>query len=246
MIKIAIFTEGQTELIFVRSLLERVIDCGRLSFVCIKLHGDKEESVPYSYRSPNPKVHFLILNVQNDARVLSAIKMKEKNLFKKGYHRIIGLRDMYSKYYRNHSPKVINENLNNEIICATMKTINTMSNPGKIKFYFAIMEVEAWFLSMYNLFCKINDMLSTDYLKTKLKIDLKAIDPQKEFYKPSDMINEIFSLIGLEYDKSKSDSEKICSKMEVKDFDSATENDRCSTFKDFFGEIRNIGAKYSK
>ncbi len=34
--------------------------------------------------------------------------------------------------------------------------------------------------------------------------------------------------------------------MDVKDFDSAVENNRCSTFNDFIGEIKDIGTKYSK
>jgi hypothetical protein len=246
MIRIAIFTEGQSELIFVRTLLLKVIDNNTLSFQCIKLHGGREFAVRYNYSSPDPNVHFLIVNAENDNRVLSAIKEREKNLFKKGYHKIIGLRDMYSEDYYKRSPKVIDDKLTQEYIRAAMNIINTMSKPNKIKFCFAIMEIEAWFLSMYDLFSKINDTLSIDYIKTKLDIDLKEIDPQKEFYKPSNKIDKIFKLIGLEYNKSEKDCEKICSIMEITDFDVAIENDRCSTFKDFYGEIKGMDTKYSK
>ncbi len=242
MIKIAVFTEGQTELIFVRKILLEVIDKSKLSFECIKLHGGKEFLVPYPYTSRDPNLHFMIVNVGNDGKVLDAIKEREKRLFAIGYQRIIGLRDMFSENYRKRSSRVINDKVTKDFIKSAQETINDMSRPDRIRLYFAIMEIEAWFLSMYNLFSKINGTLSINYIENKLKINLKTIDPQKKFYKPSNMIVKILRLMGRKYDKSEDDSEMICSKMAITDFDNAIEKGRCSTFKDFYGEIKGINA----
>ncbi len=242
MIKIAIFAEGQTELFFIRNLLFKVIDNSKLKLDCFKLRGGRMMPVSFPFSSPTPHVDFLIINVGNDEKVLSAIKEREEKLFSVGYQRIIGLRDMYSKVYDSRSHGVINDKVTKDVIESAQEIIDDMSNPDSIRLYFAIMEMEAWFLSMYNLFSKINGTLSINYIENKLKINLKTIDPQKEFYKPSNMIFKILRLIGRKYDKSEDDSEMICSKMAITDFDNAIEKGRCSTFKDFYGEIKGINA----
>ena len=93
------------------------------------------------------------------------------------------------------------------------------------------MELEAWFLGMYNLYTKINKNLTVENIKVKLSIDLRKIDPQKEIYKPSSEINKIFNLVGMNYKKSVDFLEMITSKMEIEDFGNAVENGRCENFK---------------
>ncbi len=233
MIKIALFTEGQTELILARNLLFRVIDNSKLSFECIKLHGGREIPTRFSYAAPNPQVHFLVINAECDNKVLSAIREREEGLFQVGYEKIIGLRDMYSEIYDQKSPRTINESVSNEFIENTKKIIDYMSKPDRIIFIFAIMEIEAWFLAMYNLFKKIDAILSVEYIEEKIGINFKNIDPQKEFYKPSNEVNKIFQLIGRNYRKSESDTEMLCSQLELSDLNNATENNRCEAFRIF-------------
>jgi len=43
--KLAVFVEGQGELIFVRNLLYHLIDPSEFSFECIQLYADKEQPV---------------------------------------------------------------------------------------------------------------------------------------------------------------------------------------------------------
>ena len=237
MIKIALFTEGQTEQIFVRSLLFQVIDNSKLSLDCIKLHGGGEISVPFPYICPDPKVHFLIIDVGNDNRVLSAIGEREERLFEAGYEKVIGLRDMYSEAYDKRSPGNIDDRLTENFIENAQIIIDDMSKPESIVLIFAIMEIEAWFLAMYNLFSKIDETLSVEFIEKQIRINLKKIDPQKDFYKPSSELKKILRLIGKEYRKSKDDSEMLCSKMELSDFATAVENNRSKAFKVFYEEM---------
>lgn len=236
--RIAIFAEGQTELIFIRDFLLRVLDPSNLSFECYVLLAHKHSPIPYKYSSPSADIHFMIIDVHGDGGVLSSIKEREKNLIeKRGYDRIIGLRDMYSEYYIKLSPNVINEAVSNQIIENHNLTIEKMTYSDRIKLYFAIMEVEAWFLGMYNLFSKIDQMLTLACIKENLNIDLQTIDPQRKFYKPSELVHSILELCGRAYSKKEDEIESICSPMTTEDFDNAKENGRCKCFADFYQEI---------
>lgn len=235
--KIAVFTEGQTELIFVRELLLRVIDNSKLSFQCLVLRAGNSLNVPYEYRCPDPEVHFEIVNVQGDEMVLSAIADAQEGLAKRGYERIIGLRDMYSSAYEKRSPGAIDDNVSREFIHRSKSAINSMTHGSMVRVYFAIMEIEAWFLAMYNLFQELNPVLSVDHIKHELGFDLRTIDPQKAFFKPSDQLQRIFALVGCRYAKKKGDIESIARRMSLEHFDCAKENGRCRCFDDFYQEI---------
>ena len=97
---------------------------------------------------------------------------------------IIGLRDMYSEAYEKLSRGVINDDISNQFIQNHNSTIQKMTYQDRIKLYFAIMEIEAWFLAMYDIFQRIDSVLTIEYIEEKLGFDLRRIDPQGEFFKP--------------------------------------------------------------
>ncbi len=241
--RIAIITEGQTEYIFIREFLLRIINPSKLSYTCVKLNSYRREHVR-SYSCPSPEIHFEIINVQNDERVLNYIKQVEKNFIEKGlYDKIIGLRDMYSKEYVKQSPYGINDDVTKKEEEKHNSIIQSMTYGARIKLYYGVMEIEAWFLSMYGIFQKIHPTLSVEHIEANLGYDLSTIDPQKEFFKPTKQINEIFELYGSKYDKKLGDTEKITCKMEVIDFDVARENERCSSFDLFYQDfIKNFNS----
>jgi hypothetical protein len=173
---------------------------------------------PFDYPNPHAEVCFLIVNVGQDEKVLSAIKEREEDLIKKGFERIIGLRDMYSGEYSKRSPREIDNRVTREFIDGLNSTIQKMSEPSKIRMHIAIMELEAWFLGMYDIFGKINSRLSVDYIEEELGFNLAEIDPQTQFFKPAEEVNRIFQLIG--------------------DPD-AFNNGRCSSFREFYEEMLN-------
>jgi hypothetical protein len=237
--KIVIFTEGQSEQIFVRHFLALVLGWENISFECFKLYGDSTDLVPFKYPNNKAKIFFMILNVGNDEKVLTAVKEREKGLIQKGYEKIIALRDMYSQEYSNRSDGVIDEDVTKRFIDGAKITIRNMSEPSKIKMHFAIMELEAWFLGMYNIFERINPTMNIGYIEKQLGFNLSSIDPQTYFFKPAHIINNIFQLIGLQYKKSEHDAESICSKMNINDFNNVFNNGKCISLKYFYDEILN-------
>jgi hypothetical protein len=236
--KIAIFAEGQTEQIFVREFLLRVLDPAKLSFECLELKAHRFSVVPYKYANPHAEIHFMIIDVHGDEGVLSSVREREKDLIEKsGYERIIAMRDMYTEAYIKRSPGRIDDSVTEDFIRSHNAIIQNMTYPSQIRLHFAIMEVEAWFLGMYNLFSKVDPILTVEYIREKLNIDLTITDPQKEYYRPSQQVSMICELCGRSYSKRKDEVESICSNMESADFENARENGKCRCFTDFYGEI---------
>ncbi len=235
--KVVIFTEGQSEQIFIRHLLLQTMDCSKVSFRCLRLYAGREIPAKFDYLNPNAEINFLIVNVGQDEKVLSIIKEREANLIRKGFERIIGLRDMYSEEYSKRSPSEINNSITRLFIDGWNSTIQKMSNPSKIRMHIAIMELEAWFLGIYDIFKRINSILSVEYIENELGFNLADIDPQTEFFKPAEEVNRIFQLVGLQYKKKEHDVESICSKINTDDLCNAFKNGRCSRFKDFYEEL---------
>lgn len=183
----------------------------------------------------------MIINVHGDERVLSSVKEREKDLIEKsGYERIIAIRDMYSEAYIKRSPGRINDSVTADFINSHNAIIQKMTYPAKIEIHFAIMEIEAWFLGMYNLFSKINPVLTVNHIREQLGIDLIITDPQKEYFSPSHLVSRICELCGRTYSKKRDEVESICSNVELVDFENAIENGRCECLADLYQEIRNF------
>ena len=69
--KVAIFTEGQGDQIFVCELLLRVVSYEvALSIECLQLRAGNFQKARPNYPNPNSTVHYLIVDVGNDEKVL--------------------------------------------------------------------------------------------------------------------------------------------------------------------------------
>lgn len=235
--KIAVFVEGQGELIFFRNMIFHLLGDIAFSFQCLKLHSGQTQEVPYTYSNPDAKVHFMIINVENDTKVLSVIKEREKGLLQKGYSKIIGLRDMYSEAYRKRSDR-ISETVNNQFIKSSELAIQSMSEPEKVSLHFSIMEIEAWWLSMYSIFEKKDSRLTVDYINENLGFKLDEIDPERHFFHPAVILNEILVLIGGSYKKKFSDVESITNSIDAESIELiiSSEN-KYESFRSFITEI---------
>lgn len=83
--KIAIFVEGagRTTFCTLRNILFYLYDNSLLSFKCVKLHAGISDDAPFSFgNQKDSKIHFLILNVGNDEKVLNEIQSQEENIIK--------------------------------------------------------------------------------------------------------------------------------------------------------------------
>ncbi len=238
--KVAIFTEGQTELIFIRYLAGIEFGWDKISVRCISLARSDNSLAGLNCENPQADFLFQIIEVGNDEGVLSKIKELEKRLLKSGFEKIFGLRDIYSEAYLKRVGRKIVPDIINRFIESTMLIVQNMSSPDKVKFHFAIMEVEAWFLGICNIFEKINTKLTVQYIAEKLQFNLDEIDPQEKFVRPSEKVNQIFQLIGRKYDKSRGDVEIICREIDRNDIQAILESNRCQSFKGFYTDITSF------
>lgn len=237
MIRVAIFTEGQSELIFTRKLLFMIFNYQYLSIDCLKLHSGRESRV-FSHKDPQARYYFQIVDVGSDSKVISYIREQFDYLVAKDFEIIIGLKDLYSKAYRKRS-KVVDEEVNNQFINVQTKILDDISgHSNRIKLFFEIMEFEAWLLSMPNLFKKVDPQLTTDFIEKNLGFNLETIVPQYEFIHPAMQFGEILKLIGISYKKSKDQLESIVSKIADDDLSDALEEGKCPAFTEFFFELR--------
>ncbi len=235
--KYAICVEGQGEMIFIRRLLEVLFGFADISYECMELRAEQLNNVPYEYKPQTAKAYYLIINIGNDEKVLSFIKDREDGLIKKGYNSIVGLRDMYSKAYRNRS-RTIDASINQQFINAHNETISEFANAANIDVYYAIMELEAWVLGMHDMLAKIDPQLTTDFINQHLNIDLSRLNPENSFFHPSTELSAVLALVGMEYKKSKSNMEKIFSYLEEKDLKPLLDGaNKSESFKLFHNKI---------
>lgn len=210
-------------------MISACFELNETSFECLELRSEQLNRIPYMHSCPEPKRHFIIINVGNDEKVLSAIKERSSNL---NCDLILGLRDMYSEQYKMRANS-IDDLINTQFIEATQNIINTFPNSDKIQFTFAIMEVEAWFLGMHQIFSRIHDDLNTGEINRLLGIDIENIDPEKTFFHPAQTLDRIFSLVKQSYSKSRDDVERITTALRKEDYDGFFESNKCSSFKHF-------------
>ncbi len=240
MIKTAIFVEGQTELIFVREMLLKMFEWQNISIECYTLFVDHQHHpTEYAFPSTEAAWYFQINNVGNDKGLVTRIKNREKYLWNSGFSRIVGLRDMYSKEYKEiKKQNIIDPAVNLKFINGYQEQIRNFSERYQdIYFHFAIMETEAWILGFKDIFQKINPDLTNEKIAQELGFNLNEIDPELYFFHPVTNLQAIFQLSNDSYDKSKGDVNKLMSYIEKEDFDYLATSDKCESFRTFFRSV---------
>ena len=118
--RIAIFVEGISELIFLRTILFLLYNPEDISFECYSFRENSGHQVPFSHQAANPKFHFMLVNIGSDERVLTIIREREEFLVAREFDQIIGLRDMYCEAYQTLSHNIDN-NIRQVSHCVTYK-----------------------------------------------------------------------------------------------------------------------------
>ena len=154
-----------------------------------------------------------------------------------GYEKIIGLRDMYSREYREMSTVISNE-VNDLFTNTRIEVINARaSKPDKIKMCFAIMETEAWFLGLHEALEKIHNQLTNEFIFNNLGVDLIKIDPEKEVFHPASLLERIYGLVDENYQKHKGDIEALTHHFDREAIETLLERDKCNSFNVFHNAI---------
>lgn len=239
--KIAVFVEGQTELIFVREYLLRQFNYA-VEIQCRTLFSDgKFSSAEYDFQCPNASLLFQIINVGNDNAVISRMLKREEHLWETGFSSIICLRDMYCRAYREEST-TISQELNKKFINGANETLKHAKRPEQIDFVFAIMEVEAWFLGLPTIFTSMNPTLTCEYINQELGVNLSVIDPESAVFHPADLVRRIYALVGSNYSKHKSDIEAIAAFLTVQNIEVLCLSQKCSSLGTFLDCIQKRSA----
>lgn len=238
--KVAVFVEGQTELIFVREMLLKIFLYQNVSIECYTLFNDRSfNTTEYKASSPNPTVYYQIINVGNDSRLLSALLNREKKLWNDGFDRIVAVRDMYSRNYRelatNHQ---ISAFLNHQFVNGVQEQLKLRAEkPDQIFFHFAIMEVEAWFWGYKEIFPRLHADFTHEFITAHLGTSFLTMDPETALFHPAKDLEDMLCLRGIEYDKSKGSIYSLLSNAMEDDHQALVESSICSTYASFWKDL---------
>lgn len=181
----------------------------------------------------NSENYFFLVNVGNDRSVLSSVIGRMKFLQNKGFQLVVGLRDMYStQYIKDAGKREIVDAVSQKHIESVKSVLQGIENGAFVDFHFAIMEVEAWLLGMSGFLEKVDECLTTEYVRQNVGINLED-DPEKSIFHPAAELGKIYMLVGKQYDKHQSDISAIMSKLNTDDFIKLMESGKCQTFKRF-------------
>jgi len=204
MTALAVFIEGQTELIFVEKLLFEMLGYQGLRIVREVQHGNFFHEIGARGAPDEDAEHTVLLcNCACDGKVLPAIEERAILLYNKNYDRVLGLRDIYPEPSEDLEEiyELIRERL--------------MNLPLPCEMIIAVREVEAWFLKDTNHFAQINSALTAALILERLSINIEEQDMEQVPH-PSALLDRIYQLVGRSYSKKDSEVHAVVS---VLDYD---------------------------
>ena len=233
--KIAVYVEGNTELIFVREFLRKwyCYDSSKVGFSCFELRKSTSYETEYNFGSQESERHYTIVNVGNDSRALSKALDNAPAHRNRDFDLIIVLRDMYSEEYRAYQKqRRVDLELNEKFIKSAAYAIDRKGFEGFVHCRFAIMETEAWLLGIGWFLEKIDPSMTQSFMLEHLDFNLEE-DPETCIFHPAKLLKDIFVEIGSGYDKHSHEVNSIMSYLDKGDFEMLIESGHCASFKTF-------------
>lgn len=212
--KLAIFVEGQTEVLLIERLIEELAGKKGLTIEIQRAEGGGKSGRARSFQvvtlknsaRSESRYYVLIRSSDNDDRVVSDLREQAVDLAKKGYEKIIGLRDVYPRSYTEvdkmkSAMKQVLQQVNNHISC---------------KIFLAVMEIEAWFLAEEDHYQKVDQILTPSFIQSQTGIDVMGNMELIEH--PSASLNQIYNLAGQSYRKRRNKVQNIVNKLNIENF----------------------------
>lgn len=226
-------------MIFVRNVLHTIHSSDSTSFACFVLEtGFNLKKAPHAYSAPGEARYFQIVNVGNDNAVLSQLLARVPGLFRAGFGRAIGLRDMYSEAYRKvvSGRRIDQEAIGRFRRAAEGEIAKRGFQKGVVDIRFAVMEIKAWLLAMPGVLEKMNGGLTPAALSSHLGIQFPAITPEADdaFYHPAAVLGRVYQMVGESYQKRRGQIESLTSHIDEADLLDLYESGRCPSFNAFF------------
>lgn len=187
--KMAIFVEGQTEQIFIEKLVTEIAGANCVQFARTTVIGSNR-AIALGTPNPSPDLYVLIVNSGADNAVASDVKENYDSLVKNGYSSIIGIRDVFPRSAADIAG------------IRSYLGYGIKTNPIKVSFVLAVMEIEAWFLSEHTHFPRVHPELTLERIMSALNFDPSADDMTLRA-NPADDLHNAYKIVGLAYKKHK-------------------------------------------
>lgn len=226
--KLAVFVEGNTELVFLEALLIEFGGFHQVSIQKQRLHGGNIVVLHSSGVLPeNAKFHIQIVDCQCDGKVLPAILARMKRLHETGYAMVLGIHDVYPTTKRHDIGK-LRQGIDGRL--------NNTSVPAHV--VLAVMEVEAWFVGEWRHFQKVDCSLTPLAIAAKHGIDLRTQSAEL-IDRPASFLSAIYRSVGATYKKRSKDAHRVVSRI---DFDHLYAETRLihASLDDLFNQLENF------
>lgn len=199
--KLAVFVEGQTEMLFMEKLLEEIAGKNKIRFD--KRHSIQKKLIRQGVSSDHPeqKYYVLLVNSGSDNRVISDIIENYSSLIKENYESIIGVRDVHP------TPR------------ADLKKVETYlyryikTKPIHPLIILSVMEIEAWFMAEHTHFEKMHPDLTNIKIKSVFGYD-PSVDDMSQIQNPADDLDKIYQMVGFTYKKRRKNTERTINKLD--------------------------------
>ncbi|MDR2118592.1 MAG: DUF4276 family protein [Tannerellaceae bacterium] len=181
--KVAIFVEGQTEQIFVKKIIERILSPGTVTVTTCQLRGGAKYPrmlilLEAQFATPQSHYYFEIYDCGNDSKVKDDIIEHLPFMKRNGFSMVIGIRDVYP----------------NNAKIAQLRKYLTFGIPAGIPAHIvlAVNEVEAWFMAEEKHYEKINPKLTIAQVNAIAGIDVST-DSTEMIAHPAEKLQHIYN-----------------------------------------------------
>jgi hypothetical protein len=202
--KLAIFVEGQTELLFLRRLLGYLASRREIYVDERELRGKRGvRLLKFVHHRPRPEppppFWVMVCNCGGDSTVVSDMLEQAPSLAAHGYGQIIGLRDVYPLPYARVSHL-------EDTLERTLRRAGFAAPPMAIAL--AAMELEAWFIAEWHHFAILDPDLTPEKIQEEMGFDPRT-DSVERIPHPADFLRQIYRLVGLSYHKRRNEVAEI-------------------------------------
>ncbi|MEQ9324500.1 MAG: hypothetical protein RIF41_35375 [Polyangiaceae bacterium] len=192
--KLAIFTEGQTEVLFVVELVREVAGRRNVAVQHVEARGGRKSvrtfrTVNAASTTGDEKYFVLVCDCGTDNRVASDVHEQYPSL-SKSYDGILAIRDVF--------PKTRSD------VCTIARAMRygLRTKPIETQLVLAIMEIEAWILGEVTHFERLDSGLSPALVTATLDFD-PSTGTLEDRHNPARDLNDAYGAVGRTWDKSR-------------------------------------------
>jgi len=194
--KVAVFVEGQTDQIFASELIKQIFGHIKVVIEELQLSGKEGSRRIRTIRSVNTESsidYFFRIYDCHGGDIESTVKSEINELFallmNESFSLIIGIRDVYPLPDLN----IIKLMMNRELPISAMLPI---------KIFFAVREIEAWFLAEEKHYPLIDESLTTSHVNKIIGFDI-ITNSTETIEHPSLALKKVYQSVGKDYNKKK-------------------------------------------